>query len=145
MTEGDMHADEFHRPRTETLIAALLHLMTHYSRTGCPRLAVCILRHLQYLGCIPTRIRSWPRYSQACPARGRKRPLTVGPPISGTEANLRTWTLADLRLHVVLDADPGDEVELHLEPVDVLFLAFEDLLEQLARNVVGRLLAVRDR
>jgi len=48
-----MHADEFHRPRPETLIAALLHLMTHYSRTGCPRLAVCILRHLQYLGLHP--------------------------------------------------------------------------------------------
>ncbi len=33
----------------ETLTAALIYLMTHYARTGCPRLAVCISRHLQCL------------------------------------------------------------------------------------------------
>jgi hypothetical protein len=35
--------------RAETLIAAVLYLMTHYARTGCPRLAACISRHLQCL------------------------------------------------------------------------------------------------
>src|SRR5882672_8361019 len=60
------------------------------------------------------------------------------------EASLGLRALADLRLHVVLDADPGDEVELDLEPVDMLFLAFQDVLEQLARDVVARFLAVDD-
>jgi hypothetical protein len=35
--------------RAETLMAALIYLMTHYARTGCPRLAVCIARHMQCL------------------------------------------------------------------------------------------------
>jgi hypothetical protein len=35
--------------RAETLVAALLYLMTHYARTGCPRLAACISQHLQCL------------------------------------------------------------------------------------------------
>jgi hypothetical protein len=35
--------------RVETVTAALLYLMTHYARTGCPRLAVCISRHMQCL------------------------------------------------------------------------------------------------
>jgi hypothetical protein len=33
--------------RVDTLVAALLYLMTHYARTGCPRLAICVSRHLQ--------------------------------------------------------------------------------------------------
>ncbi|HEY3076507.1 MAG TPA: hypothetical protein VGJ74_15145 [Burkholderiales bacterium] len=36
-------------PRADTLVAALIYLMTHYARTGCPRLAVCVARHLQCL------------------------------------------------------------------------------------------------
>ena len=28
--------------RAETITAALLYLMTHYARTGCPRLALCV-------------------------------------------------------------------------------------------------------
>lgn len=36
-----------------TLIAAALYLMTHYARTGCPRLALCISRHLQCLAVHP--------------------------------------------------------------------------------------------
>ena len=28
--------------RPDTVTAALLYLMTHYARTGCPRLALCI-------------------------------------------------------------------------------------------------------
>ena len=39
---------------------------------------------------------------------------------------------AHLRLAVVLDPDALDQRQLRLEPVDVLFLGFEDVLEQLA-------------
>jgi hypothetical protein len=49
-----------------------------------------------------------------------------------------------LRLAVVLQADALDQLELRLEPVDVLFLGLEDVLEQLARNVVARRFAVDD-
>jgi hypothetical protein len=35
--------------RVETITAALIYLMTHYARTGCPRLALCISRHMQCL------------------------------------------------------------------------------------------------
>lgn len=35
--------------RAETVMAALLYLMTHYARTGCPKLAVCVSRHMQWL------------------------------------------------------------------------------------------------
>ena len=34
-------------------MAALLYLMTHYARTGCPRLAVCVARHMQCLALHP--------------------------------------------------------------------------------------------
>lgn len=37
----------------ETVTAALLYLMTHYARTGCPRLALCVFRHLQCLALHP--------------------------------------------------------------------------------------------
>lgn len=39
--------------RAETVTAALLYLMTYYARTGCPRLALCISRHLQCLALHP--------------------------------------------------------------------------------------------
>ena len=39
--------------RAETIAAALLYLMTHYARTGCPRLAVCVSRHMQCLALHP--------------------------------------------------------------------------------------------
>ena len=39
--------------RVETLTAALLYLMTHYARTGCPGLAVCVSRHMQCLALHP--------------------------------------------------------------------------------------------
>jgi hypothetical protein len=39
--------------RAETITAALLYLMTHYARTGCPRLALCISRHMQCLALHP--------------------------------------------------------------------------------------------
>jgi hypothetical protein len=43
--------DEVSRP--ETIVAALIYLMTHYARTGCPRLAICISRHMQCLALHP--------------------------------------------------------------------------------------------
>jgi hypothetical protein len=39
--------------RVETIIAALLFLMTQYARTGCPKLAVCVSRHMQCLALHP--------------------------------------------------------------------------------------------
>ena len=39
--------------RADTIVAALLYLMTHHARTGCPRLALCISRHLQCLAAHP--------------------------------------------------------------------------------------------
>lgn len=42
---------KFSRP--ETLVAATLYLMTHYARTGCPKLASCVSRHLQCLAVHP--------------------------------------------------------------------------------------------
>lgn len=39
--------------RAETIMAALLYLMTHYARTGCPRLAICVARHMQCLALHP--------------------------------------------------------------------------------------------
>ena len=39
--------------RAETITAALLYLMTHYARTGCPHLALCVSRHMQCLALHP--------------------------------------------------------------------------------------------
>ena len=39
--------------RADTLTAALVYLMTHYARTGCPRLALCVSRHMQCLAAHP--------------------------------------------------------------------------------------------
>lgn len=39
--------------RVESLTAALVYLMTHYARTGCPRLALCVARHMQALALHP--------------------------------------------------------------------------------------------
>ena len=47
-----MH-DDTEESRVETIVAALLYLMTHYARTGCPRLAVCVSRHMQCLALHP--------------------------------------------------------------------------------------------
>jgi hypothetical protein len=44
-----MPMPEANESRAETITAALLYLMTHYARTGCPHLAVCISRHMQCL------------------------------------------------------------------------------------------------
>lgn len=39
--------------RADTVMAALLYLMTQYARTGCPKLAVCVSRHMQCLALHP--------------------------------------------------------------------------------------------
>jgi hypothetical protein len=48
-----MLAQEPNESRVETLTAAVLYLMTHYARTGCPQLAVCVSRHMQCLALHP--------------------------------------------------------------------------------------------
>ena len=40
-------------PRLETLAASLVYLMTHYARTGCPRLAICVAGHMQAMALHP--------------------------------------------------------------------------------------------
>ncbi|MGQ0510832.1 MAG: hypothetical protein ACT4P9_09475 [Betaproteobacteria bacterium] len=39
--------------RADTVAAALIYLMTHYARSGCPRLALCVSRHMQCLATHP--------------------------------------------------------------------------------------------
>jgi hypothetical protein len=39
--------------RVDMIVATLLYLMTHHARTGCPRLALCISRHMQCLATHP--------------------------------------------------------------------------------------------
>jgi hypothetical protein len=48
-----MSPEDADEGRVETITAALLYLMTHYARTACPHLAVCVSRHLQYLALHP--------------------------------------------------------------------------------------------
>jgi hypothetical protein len=48
-----MRVPESDDPRVDTVTAALIYLMTHYARTGCPRLALCISRHMQCLAVHP--------------------------------------------------------------------------------------------
>lgn len=48
-----MRYPESDATRAETVTAALLYLMTHYARTGCPRLALCVSRHMQCLALHP--------------------------------------------------------------------------------------------
>jgi len=48
-----MRHPETDTTRAETVMAALLYLMTHYARTGCPKLAVCVSRHMQCLALHP--------------------------------------------------------------------------------------------
>lgn len=48
-----MNTSESQASRPQTLIAAALYLMTHYARTGCPTLALCISKHLQCIAVHP--------------------------------------------------------------------------------------------
>jgi hypothetical protein len=51
--------------RPETLAAALIYLMTHYARSGCPRLALCVSRHMQ---CLATHPEAGPVLRDICAA-----------------------------------------------------------------------------
>jgi len=48
-----MKTNDPEESRAESIAAALVYLMTHYARTGCPRLAVCVSRHMQALALHP--------------------------------------------------------------------------------------------
>jgi hypothetical protein len=48
-----MSTNEVEESRLETVVAALIYLMTHYARTGCPRLAICVSRHMQCVALHP--------------------------------------------------------------------------------------------
>ncbi len=48
-----MKATDDEPSRVETIVAALLYLMTHHARTGCPRVAICVSRHMQCLASHP--------------------------------------------------------------------------------------------
>jgi hypothetical protein len=45
--------EQSEEPRAEALTAALIYLMTQHARTGCPRLALCVSRHMQCLASHP--------------------------------------------------------------------------------------------
>lgn len=51
--EPALQVPELDESRVETITACLLYLMTHYARTGCPQLAVCVSRHMQCLALHP--------------------------------------------------------------------------------------------
>jgi hypothetical protein len=62
LDEKDYHlaVSEFHpepseieETRVETVVAALIYLMSHYARSGCPRLAQFVSGHLQCLAVHP--------------------------------------------------------------------------------------------
>ena len=48
-----MKIDDPEESRADCITAALVYLMTHYARTGCPRLAICVSRHMQALALHP--------------------------------------------------------------------------------------------
>ena len=48
-----MQIPEATESRLENITAALVYLMTHYARTGCPRLAICVSRHMQAIALHP--------------------------------------------------------------------------------------------
>lgn len=48
-----MNAPDPNASRADTITAALVYLMSHYARTGCPRVAACISRHMQCLATHP--------------------------------------------------------------------------------------------
>jgi hypothetical protein len=50
---AEMRAPDPEASRAESITAALIYLMTHYARTGCPRLALCVSRHMQCLAVHP--------------------------------------------------------------------------------------------
>lgn len=82
-----MNKDNPHAGRPQALIAAALYLMTHYVRTGCPRLALCISRHLQ---CIAVHPEADPVVRDICAATHAAWAETAGansPPSSGAHVH----------------------------------------------------------
>src|ERR1051326_8117314 len=91
----------------------------------------------------PRRARRWATArSRTCAGTS---PASRSSPGSSRPLGRRAGSGSGLALQPVLQALPVDEIELHLEPVDVLFLGLEDLLEQLARDVILHRLAVGNR
>src|SRR5690606_42033927 len=66
------------------------------------------------------------------------------PDLSWGSATFRAYSslFFHLRLQIVLQTDLVDELDLGLEPVDVLFSVVKDFLEQIARNVVAHRFAI---
>lgn len=50
---GFSPASERRWPQPASAFLPLEELMTHYARTGCPRLALCVSRHMQCLALHP--------------------------------------------------------------------------------------------
>jgi hypothetical protein len=48
-----MHAPDPNAGPVDTIVAALIYLMTHHARSRCPRLALGIARHMQALAAHP--------------------------------------------------------------------------------------------
>src|SRR5262245_23258950 len=83
----------------------------------------------------PTCICGGPRSTICCSAR-RDSSASAAP--TSTSRACRSPALrAHVLGQVVLDADLLDEAQLRFEPISMLFLAFEDLLEQVAAAVVA--------
>src|SRR3990172_10285392 len=66
------------------------------------------------------------------------------------ESGQRTFTNSistprNLGLHVVLNSDFLDQVELGLDQVDMFFLVLQDIFEELAGNIVTGAFAIRNR
>src|SRR4029079_14545661 len=78
------------------------------------------------------------------PSRCRGRAPRPPRPGSGTCVRARCLLLLELRTEVVLEPHVLDLLELRLQPVDVLFLLVEDLLEEQAAAVVALVAAERD-
>ena len=71
--------------RADTVTAALIFLMAHYVRTGCPRLAICVLRHMQ---CLATHPDAAPVVRDVCAAlHGPWALATFGAPDDGALPN----------------------------------------------------------
>ena len=48
-----MPSPDSEESRVEVIAAATIYLMSHFMRSGCPQLALCVSRHLQCLALHP--------------------------------------------------------------------------------------------
>jgi len=76
---------EAENSRPELLVAATLYLMTHYMRTGCPRLALCISRHMQ---CLAAHAEADPKIRDVCSALHGAWDHAAIPPPNATSSTL---------------------------------------------------------